>query len=55
MIRIVKKITREEYERVKFIYNLYRCEIISEKESEEIIDYFAKQEREKRKKSKENN
>lgn len=55
MIRIVKQITREEYERVKFIYNLYRCEIISEKESEEIIDYFAKQEREKRKKSKENN
>ena len=42
MIRIVKEITKEEYERVKFIYNLYKYQIISEKETEEIITFFAK-------------
>ena len=52
LIRIVKEITKEEYERVKFIYNLYKYQIISEKETEEIITFFAKKhakEREKRK------
>lgn len=48
MIRIVKEITKEEYERVKFIYNLYKYQIISEKETEEIITFFAKKHAEER-------
>ena len=60
MIRIIKKITKEEYERglivVKFVSNLYDYGIISEKEMHELIDFYAdkygKEEREKRKNSK---
>ena len=60
MIRIVKEITKEEYERglivVQFVSNLYEYEIINEKEMHELIDFYAdkygKEEREKRKKQK---
>ena len=60
MIRIVKEITKEEYERglivVQFVSNLYEYEIINEKEMHELIDFYAdkygKEEREKRKNSK---
>ena len=57
MIRIIKEITKEEYERgvtvVKFVSNLYEYEIINEKEMHELIDFYAdkygREEREKRK------
>lgn len=60
MIRIIKEITKEEYERglivVQFVSNLYEYEIINEKEMHELIDFYAdkygKEEREKRKNSK---
>ena len=45
MIRIVKEITKEEYERglivVQFVSNLYEYEIINEKEMHELIDFYA--------------
>lgn len=57
MIRIIKEITKEEYERgvtvVQFVSNLYEYEIINEKEMHELIDFYAdkygREEREKRK------
>ena len=60
MIRIIKEITKEEYERgvtvVQFVSNLYEYEIINEKEMHELIDFYAdkygREEREKRKNKK---
>lgn len=57
MIRIIKEIIKEEYERgvtvVQFVSNLYEYEIINEKEMHELIDFYAdkygREEREKRK------
>ena len=60
MIRIIKEITKEEYEKgvtvVRFVSYLHEYEIINEKEAHQLIDFYAdkygREEREKRKNSK---